>query len=113
MKNKEETFDTVLRDKITTIEKLEEEIKNKDKKILDVIRKITDFIPNLQDDDSTIDVLFPNITEIKNQLQSINSKVECPGTNNLIGKIDNECLYFNKDTNKIEPKSNEDIKNTT
>lgn len=109
MSNQAETFKKQMDEKIKEIENIkDEQIKNKDKQLLNVIKKITDFIPNLQDDINKLDVFFPEIAKMKNILQGIKSKTDCPGSDNLIGKIDNECLYFDKDTNKIESKSNED-----
>ena len=101
-------FEKTINEKINEIENLKEEVKNKDKQLLNVIQKITDFIPNLQDDINKLDVFFPEIEKMKNILQGIKSKTDCPGTDNLIGKIDNECLYFNNYKNTIESKSNED-----
>jgi len=115
MSNKEETLKKQMDEKIDKIKNmkveigdLKGEIKNKDKQLLNVIKKITDFIPDLQDDINKLDVFFPEIAKMKNILQGIKSKTDCPGSDNLIGKIDNECLYFDKDTNKIESKSSED-----
>ena len=108
MINQQEAFEKTINEKINEIENIKEEVKNKDKQLLNVIQKITDFIPNLQDDINKLDVFFPEIEKMKGILQGIKSKTDCPGTDNLIGKIDNECLYFNKDTNTIESKSNED-----
>lgn len=109
MSNQAETLKKQMDEKIKEIENIkDEQIKNKDKQLLNVIKKITDFIPDLQDDISKLDVFFPEIAKMKNILQGIKSKTDCPGNKNLIGKIDNECLYFDKDTNKIVSKSNED-----
>jgi hypothetical protein len=46
-------------------------------------------------------ILLPNIGNFNDILSKIKENVECPTTQNLIGKIDNECLYFN-DENKID-----------
>jgi chromosome segregation ATPase len=108
MKNNQESFEKSINEKINEIENMKDEIKNKDKQLLVLIKKVVDFIPNLQDDINKLDVFFPEITKMKNILQGIKSKTDCPGSDNLIGKIDNECLYFDKDTNKIISKSNED-----
>lgn len=108
MKYQQEAFEKTINEKINEIGNLKEEVKNKDKQLLNVIKKITDFIPNLQDDINKLDIFLPELDKMKNILQGIKSKTDCPGTDNLIGKIDNECLYFNKDTNTIESKSNED-----
>jgi uncharacterized coiled-coil protein SlyX len=115
MSNQAETLKKQMDEKIDKIKNmkveigdLKGEIKNKDKQLLNVIKKVVDFIPDLQDDINKLDVFFPEIAKMKNILQGIKSKTDCPGSDNLIGKIDNECLYFDKDTNKILSKSNED-----
>jgi chromosome segregation ATPase len=115
MSNQEKTFEKQMNEKIDKIKNmkleigdLKGEIKNKDKLLLNVIKKVVDFLPDLQDDINKLDVFFPEIAKMKNILQGIKSKTDCHGSDNLIGKIDNECLYFDKDTNKIESKSNED-----
>jgi len=115
MSNQAETVKKQMDEKIDKIKNmkveigdLKGEIKNKDKQLLNVIKKITDFIPDLQENINKLDVFFPEIAKMKKILQGIKSKTDCPGSDNLIGKIDNECLYFDKDTNKIVSKSNED-----
>jgi len=115
MSNQAETLKKQMDEKIKKIKNmkveigdLKGEIKNKDKQLLNVIKKITDFIPDLQENINKLDVFFPEIAKMKKILQGIKSKTDCPGNDNLIGKIDNECLYFDKDTNKIVSKSNED-----
>ena len=52
--------------------------------------------------------LLPNIGNFNDILSKIKENVECPTTQNLIGKIDNECLYLNKN-NGIDKISNDDI----
>jgi len=87
----------------------DEEKKKKNKQLLNVVKKITYIIPNLQEDINKLDVFFPEIAKMKDFLQVIKSKTDCATSENLIGKIDNECLYFDKDNNKIISKSNDDI----
>ena len=72
-----------------------------DIKLLNVTNDLLNMIPKSAINPEDLYNLLPNIGNFNDILSKIKENVECPTTQNLIGKIDNECLYFN-DENKID-----------
>lgn len=73
----------------------------KDKQLLNVTNDLLNMIPTSAVNPEELYNLLPNIGNFNDILSNIKENIECPTTKNLIGKIDNECLYFN-DENKID-----------
>lgn len=73
----------------------------KDKQLLNVTNDLLNMIPKTEINMEELYNLLPDIGNFNDILSNIKENIECPTTKNLIGKIDNECLYFN-DENKID-----------
>jgi hypothetical protein len=72
-----------------------------DKQLLGLTNDIFNMIRKSAINPEDLYILLPNIGNFNDILSKIKENIECPTTQNLIGKIDNECLYFN-DENKID-----------
>jgi hypothetical protein len=100
----------IINNKLEEIEELEnlkklntkiDAVDNKDKQLLGLTTDIFNMIRKSAINPEDLYILLPNIGNFNDILSKIKENVECPTTQNLIGKIDNECLYFN-DENKID-----------
>jgi len=82
-------------------DELKQQLQDKDKRLLDVINSIKNLIPELSSEIDA-DKLVSSILSLNGTLNASKSNVKCATSNNLIGKIDNECLYFDSATNSIK-----------
>jgi hypothetical protein len=78
-----------------------DDVDNKDKQLLQLTNNIFNMIRKSDINPEDLYILLPNIGNFNDILSKIKENVECPTTQNLIGKINNDCLYFN-DENKID-----------
>jgi len=85
------------------------EIDNKDRQLLAITKDIVDLLGVTNNVDlKKIDDVVVMVDDLKNSLTKIKDNKDCSNRENLIGKIDNECLYVNKN-NGIDKISNDDI----
>ena len=85
------------------------EIDNKDRQLLAITKDIVDLLGITNNIDlNKIDDIMIIVDDLKNNLTKIKDNKDCSNEENLIGKIDNVCLYANKN-NGIDTISNDDI----
>jgi chromosome segregation ATPase len=85
------------------------EIDNKDRQLLAITKDIVDLLGITNNIDlKKIDDIVIIVDDLKNNLTKIKDNKDCSNEENLIGKIDNVCLYANKN-NGIDAISNDDI----
>lgn len=85
------------------------EIDNKDRQLLAITKDIVELLGITNNIDlKKIDDIVIIVDDLKNNLTKIKDNKDCSNKENLIGKIDNVCLYANKN-NGIDAISNDDI----